>query len=264
MSGSVLVRTPPYQNLADPTTRECFQWMVDYVNSQALLQGNFKHYEIEFTKDESEILIPHHLGFVPKDIIRTSLIYPHQKDKNRAEFYGIQNNSVTIPHNTNTSMTFTQIIKTGPGSYSSGVYTVERSDFYNIKANIAFNAFNGTGPQCSAFIFIDNNVFVAAESKPIRSASGIYRHSVSTRIFLSKNQNIRILAYQNNGASGDMSTQAESSQVKLSNLSISGELKEEDVISFNYDKFTKKDLSITTTGPCVVRFFAGRYTKDKV
>lgn len=30
-------------------------------------------------------------------------------------------------------------------------------------------------------------------------------------------------------------------------------------VSFNYSSFTRESISITTTGPCVVRFFLGTY-----
>lgn len=68
---SIVIRIPPYERLQDPTTRECFQWIIDYVRGVSLLQGNFEHYEFEFNKAETELRIPHNLGFQPIDIIQT-------------------------------------------------------------------------------------------------------------------------------------------------------------------------------------------------
>jgi hypothetical protein len=36
------------------------------------------------------------------------------------------------------------------------------------------------------------------------------------------------------------------------------------VITFNYDKFDKENLDITTTGACTVRAFVGRYEEESV
>lgn len=69
---SVLIRIPPYEKLQDPVARECFQWIIDYVRDVPLLQGNFRHFQMEFTRAETDLLIPHHLGFKPEDIIQTS------------------------------------------------------------------------------------------------------------------------------------------------------------------------------------------------
>ena len=64
---SVLIRIPPYERLEDPTAKECFQWIIDYIRAVPLLQGNFSHFEMEFQKAETELLIPHNLGFQPLD-----------------------------------------------------------------------------------------------------------------------------------------------------------------------------------------------------
>lgn len=73
---TVLIRIPPYERLIDPTARECFQWIIDYVQAVPLLQGNFEHFELEFNKAETNLFIPHRLGFLPLDIIQTSLTSP--------------------------------------------------------------------------------------------------------------------------------------------------------------------------------------------
>lgn len=71
---SVKIRIPPYERLQDPVARECFQWIIDYVQQVPLLQGTFDHFELTFLKAETELLIPHNLGFMPQDIITTSTI----------------------------------------------------------------------------------------------------------------------------------------------------------------------------------------------
>lgn len=70
---SILIRVPPYEKLEDPVSRECFQWIIDYVRDVPLLQGSFRHFQLTFTRAETDLLIPHRLGFQPKDIIQTSL-----------------------------------------------------------------------------------------------------------------------------------------------------------------------------------------------
>lgn len=70
---SVVIRIPPYEQLQDPVARECFQWIVDFVRDVPLLQGNFRHLELEFNKAETNLKVPHNLGFKPEDIIQTSV-----------------------------------------------------------------------------------------------------------------------------------------------------------------------------------------------
>lgn len=70
---SVVIRVPPYERLEDPVARECFQWLVDFLRDVPLLQGSFRHMELKFNKAETNVKIPHNLGFKPEDIIQTSL-----------------------------------------------------------------------------------------------------------------------------------------------------------------------------------------------
>jgi len=69
---SVVIRIPPYERLQDPVARECFQWIIDYVQQVPLLQGTFSHFELTFLKAEASLLVPHNLGFLPEDIIVTA------------------------------------------------------------------------------------------------------------------------------------------------------------------------------------------------
>lgn len=64
-------RRPLIDQIKDITVRESLQWMYDYLQAVPLLSSNFEHFEQEFLKAETEVSVPHRLGFVPKDVIET-------------------------------------------------------------------------------------------------------------------------------------------------------------------------------------------------
>lgn len=68
---TVLIRRPLFDQIEDQPTRESIQWLYDYVTAEGILQSNFKHFALEFRKAETEVKIPHGLGFAPIDIIQT-------------------------------------------------------------------------------------------------------------------------------------------------------------------------------------------------
>lgn len=61
------------EKIQDPIARENFQNIQQFLNDDTLTRGKFTFYEIIFTKAETHKRIPHRLGFVPKDILQTSL-----------------------------------------------------------------------------------------------------------------------------------------------------------------------------------------------
>lgn len=61
------------EHVKDAVTRENFTKILRAWNNENLLIGNFKFYEIIFTKAETNKKIPHRLNFTPKDVIQTSL-----------------------------------------------------------------------------------------------------------------------------------------------------------------------------------------------
>lgn len=61
------------ERVVDKVARENFQKVEDYVRSNDILRPNFKFYEIIFTAAETNKRIPHRLGFLPKDVLQTSL-----------------------------------------------------------------------------------------------------------------------------------------------------------------------------------------------
>jgi hypothetical protein len=69
---SLLPRRPPLEEIDDPRVREALQWMTDYFLVLDLIQSNFKFLKLTFTKAETNLLVPHRLGFTPLDIIQTS------------------------------------------------------------------------------------------------------------------------------------------------------------------------------------------------
>lgn len=67
------LRRPRLEEIPDENIRQSLQWLFDYLTTEVLLLSEFKHFEIEFNKAETELLFPHNLAFLPKDIIVTSL-----------------------------------------------------------------------------------------------------------------------------------------------------------------------------------------------
>jgi hypothetical protein len=68
---TVLIRRPLFDKIEDVAVRDSLQWIFDYVTAEGLLQSNFKHFELEFRKAETEVKVPHGLGFSPIDIMQT-------------------------------------------------------------------------------------------------------------------------------------------------------------------------------------------------
>lgn len=83
---SQILRRPLFDVIKDDATRESIQWMYDYLQAIALLQGQFVHFELQFTAAVTSEKISHRLGFTPKDIIVTSLIGPGTVTFNYSEF----------------------------------------------------------------------------------------------------------------------------------------------------------------------------------
>ena len=61
------------ENIVDPVARDNFQKVSESFRDNALLQGFWKFYEFTFPGAVTNKRIPHKLGFLPKDIIQTSL-----------------------------------------------------------------------------------------------------------------------------------------------------------------------------------------------
>lgn len=61
------------EKVEDPIARENFQRLQDDSLKDALPKGQWKFFEIVFTKAVTNFKYPHSLGFMPKDIIQTSL-----------------------------------------------------------------------------------------------------------------------------------------------------------------------------------------------
>lgn len=59
-----------FESIADPTTRENFLKISEFINEAPFLIGKFKYYEIEFTRAETNKKIPHRLGFKPTFVVQ--------------------------------------------------------------------------------------------------------------------------------------------------------------------------------------------------
>lgn len=61
------------EKIPDTYARENFQRIQDGLREQALLKGKWAFFELVFTAAVTNLKYPHHLGFMPKDILQTSL-----------------------------------------------------------------------------------------------------------------------------------------------------------------------------------------------
>ena len=70
----MIIKRPILDAIVDVNIRQSLQWLYDYVQAEPLLgSSNFEHFQREFLKAETEVKVPHRLGFTPLDIIQTSL-----------------------------------------------------------------------------------------------------------------------------------------------------------------------------------------------
>jgi hypothetical protein len=68
------LRKPLFDRIKDEGVRESVQYLYEYLISIPLIQSKFEHFEIAVKKAETNLNIPHSLGFQPKDIVLTSSI----------------------------------------------------------------------------------------------------------------------------------------------------------------------------------------------
>jgi hypothetical protein len=68
------LRKPIFEDIKDQRVRESLQWMYEYMLAEPLLKGKFDFFEITTKGAVTALKIPHNLGFLPKDIIKTSEI----------------------------------------------------------------------------------------------------------------------------------------------------------------------------------------------
>lgn len=60
-----------YGKISDPILREYIQDLQDEINNQAILKGEWKYFEYEFDKAETNLKVPHNLKFTPIDVVQT-------------------------------------------------------------------------------------------------------------------------------------------------------------------------------------------------
>lgn len=68
------LRQPPLENIKDEATRVSLQWVKDFLDQIEILKGSFQFFELTFSRDDTNIRIPHNLGFIPVDFIRTNTV----------------------------------------------------------------------------------------------------------------------------------------------------------------------------------------------
>ena len=69
-----VLRKPLFDQIKDDNVRDSLQWMWEYLKAVPMLQGQFEHFELSFTRAVTNEKISHRLGFSPADIIVTSTI----------------------------------------------------------------------------------------------------------------------------------------------------------------------------------------------
>jgi hypothetical protein len=67
----VKIRQPLLEQIKDDAVKESLQWVVDFISQAALLQPEFKFFDLEFNKAETAVRIPHAMGFTPIDVLVT-------------------------------------------------------------------------------------------------------------------------------------------------------------------------------------------------
>lgn len=60
-------------SILDEIVRKNFQRLKDFFSQETPLLG-FRHFEITFTQAVNNLKFPHNLGFLPKDVLLTSII----------------------------------------------------------------------------------------------------------------------------------------------------------------------------------------------
>jgi hypothetical protein len=67
------LRRPLFEDIKDERVRESIQWIYEYLIAQQILTTNFQFFSVTVTAAVTALLVPHNLGFRPKDIIVTSV-----------------------------------------------------------------------------------------------------------------------------------------------------------------------------------------------
>lgn len=67
------LRQLPLENIADLPTRQSLQWISDFLGPIQILNASFNLFQLTFKSNITAQKIPHNLGFLPLDIIQTSL-----------------------------------------------------------------------------------------------------------------------------------------------------------------------------------------------
>jgi hypothetical protein len=60
--------------ITDRNVRESFTRIVEFINSQPLLKGDWEFLTLTFTGPVTHYRVKHKLGFIPLDVIQTSFI----------------------------------------------------------------------------------------------------------------------------------------------------------------------------------------------
>lgn len=67
------LQRPRLQAIETPEVRQALQWLYDYLDKSQVLGADFKLFDMNFTRAETNLKIPHGFDFIPMDIIQTFL-----------------------------------------------------------------------------------------------------------------------------------------------------------------------------------------------
>lgn len=63
-----------FSNIDDLITRKNFITISEFINDQGILRGKFKFFIVTVTGAQTKFKFSHNLGFMPQDVIQTSVI----------------------------------------------------------------------------------------------------------------------------------------------------------------------------------------------
>jgi hypothetical protein len=71
---NLALRRPNFEGIEDPIAREALQYLYEASLSAPFLRSNFQFFTVTYDALVTEQRLYHRMGFVPKDIIQTSLL----------------------------------------------------------------------------------------------------------------------------------------------------------------------------------------------
>jgi hypothetical protein len=71
---NLVLRRPNFEGIEDPLAREALQYLYEASLSAPFLRSNFQFFTVTYTVAVAQQRLYHRMGFIPKDIIQTSIL----------------------------------------------------------------------------------------------------------------------------------------------------------------------------------------------